>query len=90
MVDLGAWYRRKRFCQRTGQDGHDAPEEVPLPGRSAGSLEQLALLARLRLIWGGVSAVCRRTGKVAIECCPPGTDFRGGSDSRTFFRFDLP
>lgn len=29
MVDLGAWYRRKRLCQRTGQDGHDAPEEVP-------------------------------------------------------------
>ncbi len=39
---LVAWYRRKRLCQRTDQDGHDAPEEVPLPCRSVGSIEQLA------------------------------------------------
>jgi len=29
MVDLGAWYCRKRLCQRTGQDGHDAPGGSP-------------------------------------------------------------
>ena len=90
MVDLGAWYRRKRLCQRTGQDGHDAPEEVPLLCRSLGSLEQLALLARLRSIRWGFPALGRCTGQVALECCPPGTDFRGGSNGRTFFRFDLP
>ncbi|WP_232507643.1 hypothetical protein [Candidatus Williamhamiltonella defendens] len=76
------------LCKRTGQDGHDAPKEVPFPGRSAGSLKQLALLARLAYM-GGVSTVCRCTGKIAIECCPPCTDFWGGSDSRTFFCSDI-
>ena len=89
MVDLGAWNRSKRFCQRTGQDGYDATQEVSIPCRSAGSLKQLALLARPKLIWSGVSIVCGFTDKVAIECCSPGTDVWGSSDSSTFFRFDF-
>lgn len=70
MVDLGAWYRPNASAGLLVKMAMMPPEEVPLPCRSVGSLEQLALLARLRSIRWGFRALCRCTGQVALECLP--------------------
>ena len=74
-------------CQRTGQDGHDAPRRFPSLADPLAALSNWPSGSALGLYGGDFPALCRCTGQVALECCPPGTDFRGGSNGRTFFPF---